>query len=241
MMASRGFPLPPGELAIHLDRAWQDMQNKVSDTNREIYIDRAKRFVENRRFTITEIREMEAILIAFYNAVQERAINVSKLTVQLAIEVYNTILARYKARLEGAIAASRVQFERGQLEAEQARAYFESFHWQIEAYIANLRKVIDVAKVQVEAYGIDIQADRVLNDGQVAVANLQQEVIKSTVQQNIQIDTVAIENAKAKLLASVEGLKFRFQASEYAAEKFYSYLTSLTSSINALAVQTQAT
>ena len=240
-MASRGFPLPPGEAAIHVDRAWQDMQNKVSDTNREIYIDRAKRFVENRRFTITEIREMEAVLIAFYNAVQERAINVSKLTVQLAIEVYNTILARYKARLEAAIAQSHIQFERGQLESEQARAYFEAFHWQIEAYIANLRKVVDIARVQTEAYGIDIQADRVLNDGQVAVANLQQEVIKSTVQQNIQIDTVAIENAKAKLLASVEGLKFRMEATQYASEKFFAYLTALTTSINALAVQTQAT
>jgi len=240
-MATRGFPLPPGELAIQIDRAWQDMQNKVSDTNREIYIDRAKRFVENRRFTITEIREMEAILIAFYNAVQERAINVSKLTVQLAIEVYNTILARYKARLEGAIAQSRVQFERGQLESEQARAYFEAFHWQIEAYLASLRTTIDIANAQVAAYGIDIQADRVLNDGQIAVASLQQEVLKSTVQQNIQIDTVAIETAKAKLLASVEGLKFRMEASQFASEKFFAYLTSLTSSINALAVQTQAT
>ena len=29
-MAARGFPLPPGELAVHIDRAWQDMQNKAS-------------------------------------------------------------------------------------------------------------------------------------------------------------------------------------------------------------------
>ena len=240
-MASRGFPLPPGELAIHVDRAWQDMQDKVSDTNREIYIDRAKRFVDNRQFTIQQVREMEIITIGLYNSIQERALNAARLTVEMAIAVFNTILARYKARVEAAIAASRVQFELSQQQILQAQAYFEMFRAQIAAYTATVTATVEQAKVQVEAYGIDIQADRVLNDGQIAVANLQQEVIKSTVQQNIQIDAVAIENAKSKLLATVEALKFRLEASKFASEKFFGLITSIESSINALAVQTQAT
>ena len=182
-MASRGFPLPPGELAIQFDRAVQDMQNKVSDTNREIYIDRAKRFVDNRQFTIVQVKEMENILIGFYNAVQERAINVSKLTVQMAIEIYNTILARFKARLE-----------------------FANSNWDAQ-YKLN--------QIQVE--------------------------LKSTVQQNIQIDMVAIETAKAKLLATSEALQFRLETSKFASEKFFAYLTTLVGSVQALGVQTQAT
>ena len=240
-MASRGFPLPPGELAIQFDRAVQDMQNKVSDTNREIYIDRAKRFVDNRQFTIVQVKEMENILIGFYNAVQERAINVSKLTVQMAIEIYNTILARFKARLEFANSNWDAQYKLNQIQVDQQRLYLESFRAQIEAYLAQLRTVTDVARVQVEAYGIDIQADRVLNDGQVAVASLQQEVLKSTVQQNIQIDMVAIETAKAKLLATSEALQFRLETSKFASEKFFAYLTTLVGSVQALGVQTQAT
>src|SRR6266850_4842725 len=52
VMAARGFPLPPGEFAIAVDRAYQELQNKVSGVNREITLDRAKRFVDARQLTI---------------------------------------------------------------------------------------------------------------------------------------------------------------------------------------------
>lgn len=240
-MAARGFPLPPGELAVHIDRAWQDMQDKVSTANREIYIDRSKRFVENRRFTITEVREMEQILIAFHNSVQERAYNVARSTVEFSIAIFNALIGRYRARLEAAIGAANIQHYVLQAEAEKARAYVDIFRGKISAYEANLRRVLETAKIQVEAYGVDIQADRVLNDGQVAVATLQQEVLKATVQQNIQISNLAIENAKAKLLATVEALKFRAGASQYASNQFFAQLTAMVSTINTLAVQSTAT
>lgn len=239
-MATRGFPLPPGELAIQIDRAYQDMQDKVSGTNREIYIKRADQFIDARKFTITEVREMEQILIAFYNAVQERALNVAKSTFEFSIALFNSLIARYRARIEAALGSANVQRYVLEAEAAKASAYVELFKGKIAAYEANLRRVIDTARVQVEAYGIDIQADRVLNDGQVAVASLQQEVLKSTVQQNIQISNVAVENAKAKLLATVEGLKFRAGASQYASEKFFSQLTAMVGTINTLAVQSQS-
>lgn len=237
-MATRGFPLPPGELAIQIDRAYQEMQDKVSGTNREIYIKRADQFIDARKFTITEVREMEQILIAFYNSVQERAYNVARSTVEFSIAIFNALIARYRARIEAAIGSANVQRYVLEAEANKARAYVDVFRGQIAAYEANLRRVIDTARVQVEAYGIDIQADRVLNDGQAALASLQQEVLKSTTQQNIQISQVAVENAKAKLLATVEGLKFRAGASQYASEKFFAQLTAMISTINTLAVQT---
>lgn len=239
--AARGFPLPPGELAIQIDRAYQDMQNKVSDANRDIYLDRSKRFVDARKFNITEVREMEHILIGFYNAVQERALNVSKATVEFSIAIFNALVSKYKARLEAAIAAGQIQLYRSQAEVAQMNAQVEVFRGLVLAYEANLRRIIDPARVQVEAYGVDVQANKVLNDGQVAVAGLQQKVIESTVQQNIQIDQVAVENAKAKLLATVEALKFRVGASQYASEKFFALLTGLESTVNTLAVQSAAT
>src|SRR3990167_1023926 len=101
-MASRGFPLPPGELSIYVDRAWQDMQNKVSGMNRDITLERDKLYVENRKFTITETRELEQILIGFHNSVQERAFNVARATVELAVAVYNSQLARFRLWLDAA-------------------------------------------------------------------------------------------------------------------------------------------
>lgn len=206
--------------------------------NRDIYLNRAKQFVEARKFTITEVLEMERILLGHYNSMPERAFNVSRATVEFSIAIFNALIAKYKARLEAAVATGQIQFERARAESEQMRSYVELYRGQVSAYEANLRRVIDTAKVKVEAYGIDVQANKVLNDGQIAVASLQQKVIEATVQQNIQISSVTIENAKAKLLACVEALRFRADSSKFAAEKFYSQLTAMESSISTLAVQT---
>lgn len=61
-LAARGFPLPPDELAIQIDRAYQQMQKPDrGHKSRDLYQSREK-FVDARQFTITEVREMERIL-----------------------------------------------------------------------------------------------------------------------------------------------------------------------------------
>lgn len=236
-MAARGFPLPPGELSIHVDRAYQDMQDKVSGISREIFVNSAARFVENRKFTITESREMERIAMAFYNAIQERAVNVSRATAELGIVVYNQLVARYKARLDAAKLNSDVQYQISQVKVEHAKTVIEDFRTRVLAYEADLRRQVDPLKLQVDLYGHDIAANRNTTDGLVARTQLQQEVIKATTQQNIQISTMTIENAKAKLLATVEGLKFKTEAANFGAKEFFAVLTAMVSSINGLSVQ----
>ena len=236
-MAARGFPLPPGELSIHIDRAYQDMQDKVSGVSREIFVNSAARFVENRKFTITEVREMERITRAFYNSIQERAVNVSKATAEFGIVVYNQLVARYKTRLEAAKNSSDVQFQRAQLQLEQARAYLDSFRSQIQAYEADLRRQIEPLKMQVDLYGHDIAANRNITDGQVALAGLQERALEATTQQNIQISTMTIEMARAKLEATVKALDFQATAAKFGSDRFFAILTAMVSSINSLGVQ----
>ena len=237
-MASRGFPLPPGELSIHIDRAYQEMQDKVSGVSREIFVNSAARFVENRKFTITESREMERITMAFYNSIQERAVNVSKATAELGIAVYNQLVARYKARLDATKLTGDVQFQVSQVKVEQAKAFIDDFRGRVLAYEADLRRQVEPLKLQVDLYQADIAANRNLTDGLIARAQLQQKVIDATVQQNVQISGLNIELAKAKLLATVKGLEFKTTAAQFGAKEFFSALTAMYSSINSLAVQT---
>ncbi len=238
MMASRGFPLPPGELSIHIDRAYQDMQDKVSGVSREIFVNSAARFVENRKFTITEVREVERVAMAFYNSIQERAVNVSKATAELGIAVYNQLVARYKARLDAAKITGDVQYQLSQVKVEQAKAFLESFRTKILAYEADIRRQVEPLKLQVDLYGHDIAANKNTTDGLIARAGLQQEVIKATTQQNIQISTMTIENAKAKLMATAKGLEFKATAAQFGAKEFFATLTAMISSVNSLGVQT---
>ena len=236
-MASRGFPVPPGELSIHVDKAWQDMQNKVSGVSRDITLQRNKLYVENRQFTLREVKDVEQILIGFHNSVQERALNVAKFTAEFAITLYNALLAKYKLRFDAAKITSEVQLQQMQTEVARANAYLEAYRGQIAAYEANLRRIIDPAKLQVEVFRADIDLNRVVNDAYISKATLQQKVIEATVQQNIQISQVAVNNARVRLDAEIAALQVRAKGAEVALAKIYGLLTGVASSANTLAVQ----
>jgi hypothetical protein len=237
VMAARGFPLPPGEFAIAVDRAYQELQNKVSGVNREITLDRAKRFVDARQFTITEVRQTEAVLMNYWNSVQERSLNAARITVEMAITLFNSILAMYRARLEATKIGADKQFQISQAYMEQARTRLENFRVQVAAFEANLRGIIEPARLLTDIYRADVDAARMGNDALVARTSLQQKVLESTTQQNIQISQMTIENARVRLLGTLEQLKLRTGAAQYGSEKFFALLTSLESTINTLAVQ----
>lgn len=363
-MASRGFPLPPGELSVHVDRAYQEMQDKVSTASRDIMLERSKLYVENRQFTIREVKDLEQMLLNFHNAVQERALNVSRLTVEFSVAIFKSLVERYNARLgayrtEAEVFASRIRgelakaeiyrtqveavnvssqmqrtqvetylaqlkgietsvdifrvqmdaakvqadIERVKLEAyrsqvdaytaqvqakvaefgmyrsqiegetakvqafeaqvraftgqvgaakiksdiqlgklqsetEQARIQLLTYQGQLEQYKADVERQVASGRLQVDYYNGLVNEAKMLNDGQLGRAGLQQEVIKSTTQQNIQISEMTIADARAKLEATVAALKFRTEGTHYASEKFYAILTQLMGTINTLSVST---
>lgn len=237
-IASRGFPLPPGELSIHVDRAYQDMQDKISSASRDITLERSKLFVENRQFTIVQVRELEVVTIGLHNAIRERALNVSKATVEFAIALYNTQLARFKMSLDRAKTAADAQVENLRIQFEQARTQLELFRAKIVGYEANLKRQIETTNAQIALFRANIEDTRLIHDGRVAATNLQQKVLEATIQQNIQIDNLTIENARVRLLGVIEQLRFKTGAAQYGAEKFFAQLTALESTVNVLTVQT---
>jgi len=238
-MASRGFPLPPGELSIHVDRAYQDMQNKVSGASRDITLERSKLYVDNRQFTIREIRDIEQITIGFHNSVQERALNVARAVVEVGIAVYNAKVAEFSARLRAAEVKSAVALQNMQIQLEQARLRTEVYRAQVMRYEADTRRQIEGARIPVEIYRGGIDRARVVNDALVARASLTQKVIEATRQQNIQIDAMTVENAKARIQGVTNSLAFKTRAVEFAAEKFFAQLTALQSAIATLDVRTE--
>lgn len=235
--AARGFPLPPEARALHQARAHQDMQSKTSSLERDIYVDRSKRFVDNRQFIIQQVRDVEQILIGFHNSVQERALNVSRATAEFAIAIYNTLVTRIRTRLEQAKIKGEVQTQKFQAEAARAQAQLGIFQGQISVFEANLRRSVESARLGVELYRADTDGNKSFHDTLIAKTQLQQKVIDATRQQNIQIDNLTIENAKAKLLATIEALRFKAGGRRYAADQSFAVLTAMVNTINTLAVQ----
>lgn len=236
-MAARGFPLPPGELAINIDRAYQDMQDKVSTVSRDIALTRSKLYVENRQFTIREVRELEQVLMNYWNSVQERALNMARATAEFAITVYNATLAKYRVEFEGAKAQADVQVQRVQIRVEAARIKIMRFQALIASFEAVLRSIIEPARLKVDMYRADIEFNKADIGRAVSNSEIQLGAFTAAWRAGTAQEQVAVENAKVKLEAAIQALKFRADAAKFGADKFFGLLTSMESTVNTLAVQ----
>lgn len=166
--AMRGFPLPPGDLEVSVQRAVQDASNKLSAVSRDIALKRADMFVENRKFTLQEVRAVETVLISFHNSRMERALNAAKATVELGIAVFNASVARHNARLEAyktehvvfesKIRAALLEIEGHRLAIEGKKLEVESQVAQVELYKAQLAGVN--ALVEIYKTKAQVQTER---------------------------------------------------------------------------------
>lgn len=171
--ASRGFPLPTGDLNISIQRATQKVADKMSSVSREIALKRADLYVENRKFTFGQVREVEQILLNYNNLVNERALNAQKALIEMSIAIFNASVSRYNARLETyraeavvfeakvRAALARVEIFRTEMEAVRIRSDVQKN--QIEIYRAQLSAVnilVEVFKTRMEAAAIRAQVER---------------------------------------------------------------------------------
>ena len=175
--AARGFPLPPGDLNVALQRAHQRLQDKVSTVSRDIALKRADLYVENRKFTIEQTRQVEQILIGYHNSVMERALNAAKAVLEASIQIFNAQVARYNARLDtykteatvfearvrAALAQTevyKIQMEGKRLEVDIQRAGIEVYN----AQLAGLNTIVNLYKTQMEAAQVQAGVERLRID-----------------------------------------------------------------------------
>lgn len=221
--ASRGFPLPTGDLNISLQRATQRVADKMSSVSREIALKRADLYVDNRKFTFTQVKEVEQILINFHNLVQERALNAAKALIEMSISIFNASVARYNARLETyraeavvfeakvRAALARVEIFRTEMEAVRIRSEVQKN--QIEIYRAQLSAVntlVEVFKTRMEAAAVQAQVEKLEIDAFRALVDAFTSQVQAKVAQ-FNMFTSQIQGETAKVQA------FEAEARAYAA------------------------
>lgn len=229
--AARGFPMPPGDLNVALQRSHQNLQDKVSTIGRDIALRRSELYVESRKFTMTEVKALENILIGYHNSVMERSLNAAKAVLDASIQIFNAQVARYNARLESykteaSVFESRVRAALAQVEIfrvtmEGKRLEADLQKVQVDVYNAQLNgvnAVINLYKTQMEAAQIQanieqlrIQAFRALVDAyqaqvqaKVAEFNMFESRIKGEVAK-----MNAFESEVRAYTATVEGAKIK--------------------------------
>jgi len=229
--AARGWPVPPGEMAVAVQVAIQDVSDKVSTLSRDIYIKRADQFVENRKFIFTMAKDVENILIGYHNSLMERTLNASKATLEAAISIFEVQVKRYNARLdayktEAAVFESRVraalaqveiyrtQMEGSKLELEAQRAAVEVYR----AQLSGIESIIQIYRTQMDAANIRAGIERTRMDAFRALIDAYQAQVQSKVAEfNMFESQIKGEIAKSQAyeaevrgyVATVEGSKVK--------------------------------
>lgn len=164
MHAARGFMMPQGAYIEQTHEAQQELFEKVSTLSRDIAIKRADMFVENRKFTIQEVRQLEQILINYAAGVAERALNASRLQVELGVAIFNAQVSRFNAKMEefrtyaqvyetriraglAAVEIYKAKVEGARLSTEVQKLHADIYQTQING----LNATANLYKTQVEA------------------------------------------------------------------------------------------
>ena len=171
--ASRGFLLPPGALFAATEGIRAKTLAGAASLSRDVALKRADLLVQNRQFTIQQVREVEALLVNMHMAAMERVLRAAQVSAQYAMEVFRARLDKAKLRLEAiqtqaqtfrdavAAEAQKVEIYRAQLQAELSKMEIDKN--RVELYRAKLSGVeilANIYRIQVQAAEAAINAER---------------------------------------------------------------------------------
>lgn len=168
--AARGLMAAPGAMNEAFFRAQNEAAASANGVSRDIAIKRADLYVDNRRFTIEQSRQMEDMLIRMFGSMMERSLNAARSLVELGIAAFNAKVAmhayrldRYKASAavyESLIRAQLAKVEQYKAQVEGARLGIDAQRIHAEVY----RTQLDGVNALVSIYRTEMEASKVAAD-----------------------------------------------------------------------------
>lgn len=224
--AARGFSLPPGALLAQLQSAIQSGAERISTVSRDIALKRADMYVEHRKFTFVQIKELEQLSVNIHMSVMERALNTSKAVAEFGVALYNAQATKFNTMIESfksGLAAydSQVRGALGQLEAQKIKLQVVSTEVDIQKNQAQLYNAqVEGQKTLMDMYRADVAAMQGLAD----VERLKLDAFKTEVEvysETLRAGTLQLQGYEAQIrgdLASAEIYKTQVSAQMTQAE-----------------------
>lgn len=150
-----GFSLPDGVLTAMTSWADVEYQNKLSDKSRKIEEDSFKIAVENARFTVTESRELEGILMRFSAESNKNKITAATAILEAGIAIFDALVKEKLAKVD-------------------------LYKAEAQAYEANAKAVGAIAEVDIALY--KAQTDYNVARSNVAVKEIEMQIKQMEVQ-----------------------------------------------------------
>jgi hypothetical protein len=168
--SSLGFVLPQGALLKTIKQANGEFLNKTSSVNRDIALKRADLYMQGKQFVIDKAIGFETVFINLYNSKMERELNAAKAMVQVAIDIFNAEVMRYKAKQERYIALvevfkARIQGELAKVEIYKAQMDGAKTEVSVNESLVDLYKAkMEAVQTIMEIYKTDASVFEILNN-----------------------------------------------------------------------------
>ena len=171
--ASRGFMMPPGAMFGAMEAIRAKALGVAATLSREVALKRADLYVENRRFTIEQVRELEQLMLNQHMAAMERVLRAAQVSAQYVMEVFRARVEKSKLKLEAiqtraqafrdatAIEAQKVELYRAQLQAELSKLQIDQSLVELyRAQLSGVETMANIYRTQVQAAEAAINAER---------------------------------------------------------------------------------
>ncbi len=175
--SSRGFVMPQGELQARIREARETNRGNANSLNRDITIQVHQVEIENMRFAVSQGIALEGALINLYNSIQQRAFEAARVTVEVAINLFNASISLQNLRLQGFQAKAQVYRDQIQAEGLKLEVYRSQLEGQkliselnlqdVQIYTQRLQALttqIEVYRAQIEAVRVATETDRIRID-----------------------------------------------------------------------------
>lgn len=197
--SSRGYTAPPGMLAKNIQTLREEGLIKKLGLNREVVIKVMDAEMENLRFAVQQGIVGEQMFMTLFLAAAERLFLVQRLHVEMQIQLYNTLIAAFNAKLQQNLIRAQVY----EVQVRAALAEIEVFKALIEAESIKA----DINKTLVDQYGAEIRARQ-------TIVQLYSEEIKAVgVRADVFESEVGAYRAEIEAFSALVGAdKHRFDA-----------------------------
>ena len=233
--AARGFALPPGVLGGRLTEALAEQTRADAQINYEVMIEQARLAQTNTHFTITSSIQLEGQEREYFDKIANRAFEKAKTVVDVIINLYNTKMQGYIAKMEGKKIEADVAKTRGALQISKNENTVAVFEARINRYEVELKSEIGIAETIGKIYGYKVAGYEAKARVAIADLNAQVEIFKGRVAQSDNQTKLTIAEATMTLGAYIEAAKMQAAAAEGAANISAQLAASALSAVNATA------
>ena len=202
--AAFGWDLPQGSLKATVDKALMDYYDKKQDQSLSIFIKQFESSFQNNQFSLTTSLQYEGMMIAHFEAIENRALQAARSVTELGIAIYNAYVSRYNVYLQTIKMQMDISFERARTRIAVEGLKLQVFLGNINIYKINFDALLSRIQTLAHVYGVDVQkysADISLSEAKGRILERQQEFSQADLTTNLHI---ALERAKTNLQAYIE-------------------------------------